>query len=303
MDWGNLLDLGLKGAGILGAGSGIASGIMNMGNQSKYMNQLDAYNKLAQQIAQQNQAAAQRQQQMQEQSFSRQQGVADQFQDLSQKPVAGVDEYVRQLIQMSQQPAPFDVSRYYQPMSDAEQQARMRATKADMAVRGIPFDSSYATNLIGEQMAGTESTRYGQASALAANEGGNRQSQSLNALLSAMQNAYQQRNAQMAALGGAAGGGAPQFQTAGYPQTPNFPSMGTPDLSGIFRYFSGQQNRTPGQTQAPGTSTPGMAPLGTSGTPGTQAGGMTVKPMSTVYDDPMGEWSSQNAMDAQYGPR
>jgi len=58
---------------------------------------------------------------------------------------------------------PLQTDNYYQPISAAEQQARMRAIRADLAARGIPLDSAYATNLIAEQMAMTESQRLQQA--------------------------------------------------------------------------------------------------------------------------------------------
>ncbi len=52
---------------------------------------------------------------------------------------------------------------FYNQMSEAERQAMQRQIKADMATRGIPFDSGYATGLTAEIMAGRESDRFNNA--------------------------------------------------------------------------------------------------------------------------------------------
>ena len=59
--------------------------------------------------------------------------------------------------------SPVNAGEFYKPMSDAESMSRRRAIQADMSGRGVPIDSAYATNLMSEQMAGTESQRYFQA--------------------------------------------------------------------------------------------------------------------------------------------
>lgn len=65
-------------------------------------------------------------------------------------------EAMKRYIKASQQP----VTPQYQPMSDMESAARNRAIKADLVSRGIPLDSSYATNLTAEGMAGHETDRW-----------------------------------------------------------------------------------------------------------------------------------------------
>lgn len=56
--------------------------------------------------------------------------------------------------------APLDVAGIYTPMSEAERKAHERQIHAELAVRGVPRDSAYATALASEIMAKTESERY-----------------------------------------------------------------------------------------------------------------------------------------------
>lgn len=123
---------------------------------------------------------------------------------------------------------PLDVNQFYQPMSDAEQAARMRTIRADLAMRGVPQDSSYATNLTAEQMAGTESGRRDTAVGQAMNS----------------------RNLMIQALARAMG--------IPFPPGMNIPGV---DPSGVFRYLAsrpqGQPKPTP--TPAAGTAQPGAA--------------------------------------------
>lgn len=67
----------------------------------------------------------------------------------------------RRLRGVAQQP--LDPMQFYRPMSEAERVAFQRSIKADLASRGIPFDSSYATALTSELMAKTEGERWNAA--------------------------------------------------------------------------------------------------------------------------------------------